>query len=298
MLARFPSNNHNHDRMTEITHHTATVNGVDLHYLKAGEGEAIVLLHGWPQTSHEWRQIMPQLAENYTTIAPDLRGLGDSSIPTTGYDKRTIAEDLHQLVHKLELQQIYLVAHDMGVPVAYAYASLYPDEIRKLVILEVPPPTAGATINLWHMGFHMVPGLPETLIQGREEAYLLYFYGDAYPDRITAADVQEYVRCYCNPASLKASLDYYRAFPQDVGDNAEFAKTPLKMPVLVLSGDRSPVGDAAYQVMKTLAIDVRGEVIPDCGHWIPDEQPDLLATKLITFFQGRLPLKPANSRNI
>jgi pimeloyl-ACP methyl ester carboxylesterase len=269
--------------MTNLSHHTATANGVNLHYLKAGQGDAIVLLHGWPQTSHEWHKIMPKLADSYTAIAPDLRGLGDSSVPTTGYDKCTVAEDIHQLVQQLGLQQVHLVAHDMGVPVAYAYASLYPTEIRKLVILDVPPPTAGAAINLWHIGFHLVSDLPEALIQGREETYLRYFYGDAYPDRITEADVKEYVRCYSNPASLKASLDYYRAFPQDVQDNATFAKTPLKMPVLVLSGERSPLGTSAYEVMKTLAIDVLGEVIPDCGHWIPEEQPEMLITKIKTF---------------
>lgn len=269
--------------MPKITHHAASVNGVNLHYLRAGQGEAVVLLHGWPQTSYEWHKIMPKLAENYTAIAPDMRGLGDSSIPISGYDKRTVAEDIHQLVEHLEFKQIHLVAHDMGVPVAYAYASLYPGEILKLVILDVPPPTANAAINLWHIGFHMIPELPETLIQGNENVYLRYFYGDAYPNYITAADLQEYVRCYSNPASLSASLNYYRSFPQDVQDNAEFAKTLLKMPVLVLSGERSPLGTSAYQIMQTLAADVQGEVIPDCGHWIAEEQPEILLTKLKTF---------------
>jgi pimeloyl-ACP methyl ester carboxylesterase len=271
--------------MTEIIHHTTSVNGVNLHYLKAGQGDAIVLLHGWPQTSHGWHKIMPKLAERYTAIAPDMRGFGDSSIPATGYDKRTVAEDIHQLVHQLGLQQIYLVAHDMGVPVAYAYAALYPDEIRKLVVLDAPPPISGAAINLWHIGFHMVPELPEALIQGHEERYLLYFYGEAYPIQITPEDIKEYVRCYSKLASLKASLDYYRAFPKDMQDNAEFAKTPLKMPVLILSGEQSPLGTSAYEVMKTLAIDVQGEVIPNCGHWIAEEQPEILLTKLKTFLE-------------
>jgi pimeloyl-ACP methyl ester carboxylesterase len=271
--------------MTEITRHTISVNGVELHYRQTGQGEAILLLHGWPQSSHEWHKIMPRLAENYTAIAPDMRGLGDSSIPADGYDKRTVAEDIHQLVQQLGLQQIYLVAHDMGVPVAYAYASLYPNEIRKLVVLDVPPPTANAAIDLWHIGFHMVPNLPEILIQGREETYLRYFYGDASPEYITEADIQEYVRCYSNPASFKAGLDYYRAFPQDVQDNTIFAKMPLKMPILVLSGERSPLGTATYEVMKTLATHVQGEVIPNCGHWIAEEQPDLLFAKLSAFFQ-------------
>lgn len=269
--------------MTEINHYTASVNSVDLHYLRSGQGEAVILLHGWPQTSHEWRKIMPKLSETYTAIAPDMRGLGDSSIPANGYDKRTVAEDIHQLVEQLGFKQIHLVAHDMGVPVAYAYASLYPNEIRKLVILDVPPPTADAAINLWHIGFHMVAELPEALIQGREEIYLRYFYGDVYPDRITKEDFKEYLRCYSNPASLSASMEYYRAFPRDVQDNQEFAKTLLTMPVLVLSGERSPLGTSAYQVMQTLASEVQGEVIPNCGHWIAEEQPDLLLTKLNAF---------------
>jgi pimeloyl-ACP methyl ester carboxylesterase len=275
--------------MTETIHHTASVNGVDLHYRKAGQGDAVVLLHGWPQTSHEWHKIMPGLAENYTGVAPDLRGLGDSSIPTTGYDKRTVAEDIHQLVQHLGLQQIYLVAHDMGVPVAYAYASLYPNEIRKLVILDVPPPTADSAINLWHIGFHMVPELPEALVQGRESIYLRYFFSGFTPirsDAMSEKDFNEYVRCYSKPGSFKASLEYYRAFPKDIQDNQEFAKTLLSMPVLVLSGERSPLGTSAYQVMKTLAIDVQGEVISDCGHWIAEEQPEILLTKLKTFLEG------------
>lgn len=269
--------------MAKITKHTTTVNHVALHYLKAGQGDAIVLLHGWPQTAREWRKIMPQLAQNYTAIAPDLPGLGDSE-PIARYDKKTVAKFVHQLVQQLGYDRIYLVAHDMGVPVAYAYASLYPETIDRLVILDVPPPTAGAAINLWHIGFHMVPELPEALIQGREELYLRYFYGNAYPQAIAEDDVREYVRCYSNPASFKASLDYYRAFPEDVQDNTEFAKTQLKMPVLVLHGEQSPLGNSAFEVMSTLATDVRQNAIANCGHWIAEEQPEALLNCLLSFF--------------
>ncbi|GAP97991.1 alpha/beta fold hydrolase [Leptolyngbya sp. NIES-2104] len=270
--------------MTELSHHVASIEGINLHYLKAGQGKAVVLLHGWPQTSHEWHKIMPNLAEHYTAIAPDLPGLGDSDPLSDGYDKRNIAKYLHQWIQQLGFDSIYLVAHDMGVPVAYAYAALYPTSVDRLVILDVPPPNPNSQIALWHIAFHMIPELPEALIQGHEEQYLRYFYGDAYPTAITIEDVREYVRCYSNPASLKASLDYYRAFPQDVQDNIEFAKTPLTMPVLVLAGARSPLGNAAYQVMQTLATDVQGEVIADCGHWIAEEQPDVLLTHLMSFF--------------
>lgn len=269
--------------MTEITQHTTFVNEVAVHYLKAGQGDPIVLLHGWLQTSHEWCKVMPKLAERYIAIAPDLPGLGDFE-PLNRYDKKTVAESISQLVRQLGFARIYLVAHDMGVPVAYAYASLYPEIIDRLVILDVPPPNPTSQSALWHIAFHRIPELPEALIHGREEIYMRYFYGDAYPQAISEDDVREYVRCYSNPASFKASLDYYRAFPQNVQDNIEFAKTPLKMPVLVLHGEQSPLGNSAFEVMKTLATDVRGNAIANCGHWIAEEQPEALLDSLLSFF--------------
>ncbi|MGH7880442.1 MAG: alpha/beta fold hydrolase, partial [Candidatus Binataceae bacterium] len=152
-----------------FTHHTAVLDDVRLHYVTAGQGEPIVLLHGWPQTWFEWRRIIPALAKRYTVIAPDMRGLGDSSRPVGGYDKRTVAGDIHQLVHRLGCEKIFLVGHDWGGPVAYAYACAHPSEVRKLVILDVTIPGEGwekfpqitRRGGIWHLAFHCVRDLPE-----------------------------------------------------------------------------------------------------------------------------------------
>ena len=152
------------EKKIEYTHHKTTVNGIQLHYVIGGEkGDLIVLLHGWPQTWYEWRNIIPQLiANNFTVIAPDMRGLGDSEKPQTGYDKKTIAEDIYQLVKKLGYSKIYLVAHDWGGPVAYSYAAAHPQDVNKMVILDTSVPGFGLekaenfSKRIWHFSFHAV----------------------------------------------------------------------------------------------------------------------------------------------
>ena len=158
-----------------FSHHMASVNGIQMHYVIGGQGDPVVLLHGWPQTMYEWRHVMPALAKNYTVIVPDLRGLGDSSKPTTGYDGNTTAEDIYQLVSQLGFKDIFLVGHDFGVQIAYSYAAAHPDEVRRLVILDVPIPGIGPGENitgLWWAQFHMVRDIPEMLIDGHERQYL------------------------------------------------------------------------------------------------------------------------------
>ena len=172
------------EKKIDYTHHKTTVNGIQLHYVIGGEkGDPIVLLHGWPQTWYEWRHIIPQLiANNFTVIAPDLRGLGDSEKPQTGYDKKTIAEDIYQLVKKLGYSKIYLVAHDWGGPVAYSYAAAHPQDVNKMVILDTSVPGFGLekaenfSKRIWHFSFHAVRDLPEKLIEGKEDTYLNWFY--------------------------------------------------------------------------------------------------------------------------
>ncbi|HEY6307274.1 MAG TPA: alpha/beta hydrolase [Candidatus Angelobacter sp.] len=275
-----------------FAHHTARVNDVLLHYVIAGQGDPVVLLHGWPQTWYEWRKIIPALAERYTVIAPDMRGLGDSSKPAGGYDKRTIAHDIYELVRQLGFARIYLVGHDWGGPVAYAHACAHPADVRKLVILDVGVPGAGleqALVfrpprSIWHIQFHYVRDLPEALITGRERIYLTWFYRTAYnPTALTEQDIDEYVRCYSAPGGLRAGFEYYRAIFTDAEHNTENAKTKLRMPVLALGGERG-FRDMALRSMQQLAENVRGGVIERCGHWIPEERPEYLTEQLLTFF--------------
>src|SRR6478735_4268320 len=191
------------DNMT-FSHHTASVNGIQLHYVIGGHGDPVVLLHGWPETWYEWHLVMPALAKNYTVIAPDLRGLGDSSKPPTGYDGKTVAEDIHQLVTHLGFKTIFLVGHDIGTQVAYSYAAAHPTEVKRLAVMELPipgftPPRLEGKI--WWFIFHQTPDVPEALVQGNEMMYLSWFFrGLTYnPSAITQADIDEYVSHYSAP---------------------------------------------------------------------------------------------------
>ena len=152
-----------------FSHRLAPVNGVQLHYVIGGHGPPVVLLHGWPETWYEFRLIMPALAKNYTVIAPDLRGLGDSSKPTAGYDGNTVAEDIHQLVTKLGFKTIFLAGGDVGALMAYPYAAAHPTEVEKLAVWEAPIVglTAPGKTPVWWFFFHQVPDLPEALVNGK-----------------------------------------------------------------------------------------------------------------------------------
>ncbi len=267
--------------------HTASVNGIQLHYVIGGQGDPVVLLHGWPQTWYEWRHVMPALAKNYTVIVPDLRGLGESSKPVTGYDGKTTAEDIHQLVSKLGFNDIFLVGHDFGVQVAYSYAAARPNETKRLVILDVPIAGIGPGENitgLWWAQFHNVRDIPEMLVAGHEREYLTWFYRySCNPAAITDEDIDEYVSHYSAPGGMRAGFEYYRALADDIKQNKEYSMTKLPMPVLVLGGECS-FGTAALDSMRMLATNVSGSIIPNTGHWIPEERPDFLINELARFF--------------
>jgi pimeloyl-ACP methyl ester carboxylesterase len=270
-----------------FSHGLVPVNGIQMHYVIGGHGDPVVLLHGWPQTWYEWRRVMPALARNYTVIAPDLRGLGESSKPITGYDGKTTAEDIHQLVTKLGFNDIFLVGHDFGVQVAYSYAAAHPNETKRLVILDVPVAGIGPGGNitgLWWAQFHNVHDIPEMLVTGHEREYLTWFYRySCNPAAITEEDIDEYVSHYSSPGGMRAGFEYYRALSEDIKQNKEYSIVKLPMPVLVLGGECS-FGDAALDSMRVLATDVRGSIIPNTGHWIPEEQPKFLADQLFKFF--------------
>ena len=277
-----------------MIHHHADLGDVRLHYVTAGEGFPIVLLHGWPQTWYEWRHIVPVLARQYRVIAPDLRGLGDSSRPADGYDKKTVGNDIWRLVHDhLGIEAFHLVGHDWGGPTAYAIAAAHPDAVRKLAILDVSIPGDGSP-NIsqggrrWHHAFHQTLDLPEALVAGREDIYFGWFYRNYghHPNAIPEADIAEYLRTYRQIGALRAGFAYYRNIPQDIADNAAIAATfKLPMPVLALGGANAwGRGMEVVESLRRMAVDVRGGVIENCGHWMPEEQPEELLRRLLPFF--------------
>jgi pimeloyl-ACP methyl ester carboxylesterase len=279
-----------------FSHHMASVNDIQLHYVTGGQGDPIVLLHGWPETWYEWRHIMPALAKNYTVIAPDLRGLGDSSKPLTGYDGKTVAEDIHQLVTQLGFKTILLVGHDIGTQVAYSYAAAHPTEVKRLVVMDLTIPgfEPAGMMPIWWRSFHQTPDIPEALVQGKEMMYLSWFYRNlAYnPSAITQTDINEFVSHYSAPGGMHAGFEYYRAFPQDAIQNMNYSKIKLTMPVLALGAGYIPTfgGNITMPTivygMQKLAQNVTGITVPNSGHWIPEERPDFVIKMLENFFAG------------
>ena len=226
-----------------MEHHSLLLSRVTLHVAEAGAGVPVVLLHGWPQTSHEWRKLVPLLSGRFRLVMPDLPGLGDSSIPADGYDKKTIANDVWRLMHEvLGEQHFFVVGHDWGGPTAFSLAAQHREAVRRMVIFDVPVPGDGTPVmfnNRWHHGLHWEIDLPEQLTAGREDVYLGFFYRTwgARPDAISKEAQQEYLRCYCQPGAMRAGFNLYRATPQDVKDNQAFlAQGKLPMPILCYGG--------------------------------------------------------------
>ncbi len=276
-----------------MNHAQADLGDVRLHYVTAGTGFPVVLLHGWPQSWYEWRHIIPALAKTHQVIAPDLRGLGNSSRPATGYDKKTIANDIWRLLHQtLNLKEFHVVGHDWGGPTAYALAAAHPESVKKLAILDVTIPGDGSP-NIsqggrrWHHAFHQTLDLPEALITGREDIYFGWFYRNYGATPLSDADIAEYLRTYRQPGALRAGFAYYRAIPQDIADNAAIVATGfrLPMPVLALGGNSAwGRGPEVLNSLTRLATHVQGGVIENCGHWMPEEQPEELLRHLVQFF--------------
>ena len=273
-------------------HAYAELGDVRLHYVTAGQGPAVVLLHGWPQTWYMWREVMSGLAPRYRVIAPDLRGLGDSSRPADGYDKKTLAQDVWHLVHDvLREESLFVVGHDWGGPTAFALAAQHREAVRRVAIFDVPIPGDGTSVffnNRWHHGFHWESDLPEELTVGREDVYLGFFYRNwgARPDAISEEAQQEYLRTYRQPGAMRAGFNFYRAMRQDVLDNEAFiAAGKLNMPVLCYGGTLGRGrGMGAIESWRRVATDVRGGIAENCGHWIPEERPEWVVEQLLAFF--------------
>ena len=223
----------------------AEVNGVRLHYLIAGQGDPVVLLHGYAQTSHMWLPLIARLARTRMVVAPDLRGIGESGTPPDGYTKATMAQDIHGLVQSLGLKRIRIVGHDIGLMVAYAYAAQYPTEVDRIVLMDAFLPGVGnwrdvwLLRDLWH--FHFYGETPLALVAGRERIYFEHFWNDFAADKnhsVPEADRQFYAKVYGRPGGMRAGFEVFRAFERDAVDFARFAEKPLTMPMLVLTGEK------------------------------------------------------------
>jgi pimeloyl-ACP methyl ester carboxylesterase len=268
-----------------------------LHYVTAGKGFPIVLLHGCPQTSYEWRYVIPFLAEKFTVIAPDLRGLGDSSRPATGYDKKTMSNDIWRLMKTLNIESFNLVGHDWGGPTAFALAAQHPEAVRKLAILDVAIPGDGADFSQngrrWHHALFRTLDLPEAIFHGREHLIINWLFENYgyLPNCISEDDRKEYMRTYVKPGAMRAMFNIYRALPQDSADNQAFLAEngKLRMPVLALGGSKSyGRGTDTIESLKRVAENVTGGLVPDSGHWVTEEQPEFIAQELLKFFLEEL----------
>ena len=277
------------ERNMEIVSRTSEIEGVKLHYLTAGHGPALILLHGYAETSRMWRPIIPRLAERFMVIAPDLPGIGDSAIPADSLDMKTAAVRIHALARFLGVQMAEVVGHDIGLMVAYAYAAQFPTEVEKLVVMDAFLPGVDGweavynNPNIWHFRFN--GPTPEALVQGRERTYFEYFWNDLAADKtrsIPEADRQEYTAAYSRPGRMRAAWAYFVSFQQAAKDFAELSRTKVTMPVLSIAGEKS-MGEVLGQQMKLVASKVTSVVLRDTGHWVLEERPQETTDALVTF---------------
>ena len=277
--------------MATIESRYADVNGTSLHYLIAGTGNPVLLLHGYAQTSHMWRPLIAELAKTHTAIAPDLRGFGQSAKPEGGYTKAAMARDIHALAASLGLERVGLAGHDIGLMVAYAYAAQYPGDVERIVSMDAFLPGVGdwTTVwllrDLWH--FHFYGKTPLALVDGRERIYFEHFWNDFAADpvkSVSEADRQLYAAAYAEPGGMRAGFEVFRAFEQDAKDFAGFARTKLRMPMLVLTGEKAS-GEFLIAQGRLVAENVEGVVVTGSGHWLIDEAPDQVIPRLLAFFR-------------
>lgn len=280
-----------------FSHHMEDVEDLRLHYVRGGKGPTVVLLHGWGSTWYMWRHVLSVLADKYDVIAPDIRGLGDSGVPqkpTSGYDKKTVAKDIAQLLDKLGVKEAHIVGHDHGAATAFAFCAQYRDVAKSLTFCDMAlMGVAGEggleyfmnhtdELRLWHISFHAANHVAEMLIRGKEREYLQYLYRTQIYNvgAISDEDIEVYARSYAAPGGLR--LELYREFYQDGKDNREFAKKKLTLPVLAVGGQQS-IRELCASSMRAVAENVKGVVIPKCGHWVPEERPAEFLGHLLPF---------------
>ena len=275
-----------------IASRSAEIDGTKIQYLTAGHGPTVILLHGFAETSRMWRPVMPELAERFTVIAPDLPGIGDSDIPADGLDMKSAAIRIHDLAKSLGVQKAEVVGHDIGLMVAYAYAAQFPAEVTKLVLMDAFLPGVDgwqAIYNdphIWHFRFN--GPTPEALVKGRERTYFEYFWNDLAADKnhsLPEADREAYTAAYARPGRMGASWAYFVSFLQAAKDFEVLSRTKLTMPVLAIGGDKS-LGVPLGQQAKLVATNATVIVIKNAGHWILEEQPEATTEALVKFLEN------------
>jgi pimeloyl-ACP methyl ester carboxylesterase len=289
LLAVFPGIAHAAAVDAAISSRSADVEGMKLHYLTAGHGPAVILIHGYTQTSRMWKPIIPLLAEKFTVIAPDLPGIGDSSIPADGLDMKTAAIRIHALAKSLHIEKARVVGHDIGLMVAYAYAAQFPGETEKLVVMDAfLPGVAGwedvyNDPGIWHFRFN--GPTPEALVRGRERIYFNYFWNDFAADKTHSLPEEDrafYAAAYARPGRMRAGWAYFVSFQQAAKDFAQLSRTKLNMPVLAIGGEKANGAVLGHQ-MKIVATNATEIVLKDTGHWVLEERPKETTDALMKF---------------
>lgn len=267
----------------------AEVEGIKLHYLTAGNGPAVILLHGYAETSRMWRPLIPKIWDKFTVIAPDLPGIGESAIPKDGLDMKTAAIRMHALAKSLGITKARVVGHDIGLMVAYAYAAMFPDEVEKLIVMDAFLPgvpgweLAYDSPDFWHFRFH--GPTPEALVQGREKIYFAYFWNDLAADKthsLPVADREAYVAAYSGPGRMRAGWAYFASWPDTAKDFAQLAQKQLTMPVLSIAGEKASAAILSPQ-MKRVATNVKIIELKGTGHWLMEERPKETMDAIIGF---------------
>lgn len=274
-----------------FTSRRVAVGDVHLHVRTGGSGPPVLLLHGFAETGAMWDPLLPLLAPDHTLIVPDLRGAGESDLPEGGYDKVTMARDMHTLVRQLGMERVTLVGHDIGLMVAYAYAAQFPADMARVVLMDAFLPGIGnwkamwLLRDLWH--FHFYGKTPLALVAGRERIYLEHFWNDFAADpahSVPEADRQRYTAAYARPGAMRAAFEYFRNFERDAADFAALGRTKLPMPVRVIAGEKSG-GTFLIEQVRLVAEDVDGTVVPGAGHWLLEEAPQQVIPLLQRYIQ-------------
>lgn len=273
-----------------FTHKTANTNGIDIHYVIGGEGEPLMLIHGFGENWHTWNRLLPELSKYFTVIATDLPGVGESDKPDGGYDKKTLAGHLHELANQLGYEQINIAGHDIGLMVAYAYAALYASEVKKVALLDavipgLEPIWTELHSQAWWWGFFGWPA-SAAIVDGRAREFLTSFWPLVAhtPDAFTHEEKEEIIRAYTVPGAVQGSFRWFAAFPQDAKDNQELIKQKLKMPLLAMGGEFG----ASYMPdhCKLIAENVTPSIIKGAGHWLVQENTEQVLRDLLAFFKG------------